>query len=69
MRWCYPPRDTEEASIDRSIHKTIKSVFEGKSATEIDRMIEEGDPDVEELRRKRKFKEQERQRRAPKSSR
>lgn len=45
--------------MSRSIHKTVKCLFGGKSAREIDEMIAEDDPDVVELRRKRRYKDQE----------
>jgi hypothetical protein len=39
-----------------SIHHTLKSVFGGKSKAEIQRMIDEDDPDLLELLRKRGIK-------------
>ena len=42
--------------MSRSIHKTVKGVFKGKPATEINKMVNEGDPDVEELRKKHSYK-------------
>ncbi len=42
--------------MSRSIHKTVKGVFGGKSAREIDLMIEENDIDVEDLCKKYSYK-------------
>ena len=42
--------------MSRSIHKTIKGVFGGKSKFVINEMIEENDPDVEELGKKYFYK-------------
>ena len=42
--------------MSRSIHKTIKGVFGGKSAPEIDKMISENDSDVEDLKKKKSIK-------------
>lgn len=44
--------------MSRSIHQSNKSVFGRKSKAEIEEMIEEEDPDVRELLRKRQYKEQ-----------
>lgn len=50
--------------MSRSVHKTVKGVFGGKSSSEIETMIAEDDPDVVELLRKRSYKNDERARRA-----
>ena len=42
--------------MSRSIHKTVKGVFGGKSASEINSMIDEDDSDVEDLRKKKSYK-------------
>ncbi len=49
--------------MSRSIHKTAKGVFYNKSVAEIDKMIEENDPDVEELRKKYSYRNEERDKR------
>jgi len=49
--------------MSRSIHKTIKGVLGGKSAKDMKQMIEESDPDVEELGRKYFYKNSERDKR------
>ena len=54
--------------VSRSIHKTVKGVFGGKSKTQIDAMIDENDPDVVELRRKTALKEAEREAREREAS-
>ena len=46
-------------SVSRSVHKTVKGAFGGKSKAGINAMIEGDDPDVIELRRKKALKEQE----------
>ena len=43
--------------MSRSVHQTLQSVFEGKSKTEIDRMISEDDPDLLALLEKRGIKQ------------
>ena len=40
----------------RSVHKTVKVVFRAKSAKDAKEMIEENDPDVEELGKKYSYK-------------
>jgi hypothetical protein len=50
--------------VSRSRHKTIRGVFGGKPATEIDAMIEGGDEDVEGLVEKKRFKREEQERRS-----
>lgn len=42
--------------MSRSIHKTIKGVFGGKSAREMEKMIQENDSDVEDLGKKYAYK-------------
>ncbi len=42
--------------MSRSIHKTIKGVFGGKSAEEMQDMLNEDDSDVEELGKKYRYK-------------
>ena len=37
--------------MSHSIHKTVKNVFKGKSVSEINRMVNEDDSDIEELRK------------------
>lgn len=49
--------------MSRSIHKTIKGVFGGKSKSSINKMIEENDPDLEELGKKYSYKNNERAKR------
>lgn len=49
--------------MSRSIHKTKKGVFGGKSKEEIRRMAEEGDPDAEELAKKKSYKRNKMQKR------
>lgn len=49
--------------MSRSIHKTIKGLFGGKSKSAIKEMIEENDPDVEELGKKYSYKNTERAKR------
>lgn len=49
--------------MSRSIHKTIKGVFGGKSKSTINEMIRENDPDVEDLGKKYSYKNKERAKR------
>lgn len=49
--------------MSRSVHKTIKGVFGGKSVSTIDEMIRENDPDVEEIGKKYSYKNKERTKR------
>ncbi|MBH0039596.1 hypothetical protein [Pseudoalteromonas sp. SWN166] len=49
--------------MSRSIHKTIKGVFGGKSKSAMNEMIAENDPDVEELGKKYSYKNTERSKR------
>ena len=42
--------------MSRSVHKTKKGVFGGKSKEEIRKMIKEGDPDIEDLAKKKSYK-------------
>jgi hypothetical protein len=51
------------AKVSRSIHKTIKGVFGGQSKSKMNHMIEENEPDVEELGRKYEFKNEEKAKR------
>ncbi|WP_286235589.1 hypothetical protein [Thalassotalea sediminis] len=46
--------------MSRSIHKTIKGVFGGKSKSTINEMIVENDPEVEALGKKYSYKNTER---------
>lgn len=50
--------------MSRSRHQTVKGVFGGKPANEIDAMIDGGDEDVEALLEKKAFKREEQERRA-----
>lgn len=49
--------------MSRSIHKTVKGVFGGKSAREMDLMIQENDSDVQELGKKYSYKASQRDKR------
>jgi hypothetical protein len=49
--------------MSRSIHKTIKGVFGGKSKSAMNEMIAENDSDVEELGKKYSYKNTERSKR------
>ncbi len=49
--------------MSRSIHKTIKGVFGGKSKSTINQMVSENDSDVEDLGKKYYYKNTERDRR------
>ena len=49
--------------MSRSIHKTIKGVFGGKSKSAMNEMLAENDPDVEELGKKYSYKNTERSKR------
>lgn len=49
--------------MSRSIHKTVKGVFGGKSVKEMNTMIEENDPDVEDLGKKYAYKKEEKSKR------
>ena len=42
--------------MSRSKHQTFKTVFGGKSASEVDGMLKEGDEDAMELVEKRRIK-------------
>lgn len=42
--------------MSRSRHETVKGVFGGKSKKEIKQMISDSNPDVQELRRKIRYK-------------
>lgn len=46
--------------MSRSIHKTVKGVFGGKSKSTMIQMIDENDPEVEELGKKYSYKNTER---------
>jgi hypothetical protein len=46
--------------MSRSIHKTIKGVFGGKSKSAMNEMLAQNDPDVEELGKKYSYKNTER---------
>ena len=50
--------------MSRSIHKTVKGVFGGKSKSEINEMIEDDDEDVLDLTKKHDYKKREREQRA-----
>ena len=50
--------------MSRSRHQTVKGVFGGKPASEINAMIDGGDADVEGLLEKKSFKREEQERRA-----
>ena len=50
--------------MSRSRHLTIKGVFGGKPASEVDAMIDGGDEGVEALAEKKLFKLEEQKRRA-----
>ncbi|WHI53002.1 hypothetical protein P3339_09635 [Microbulbifer sp. MLAF003] len=50
--------------MSRSIHKTVKGVYGGKSAREMHRMLNENDPDTQELGKKYSYKNSERERRS-----
>lgn len=50
--------------MSRSRHQTVKGVFGGKPASEIEAMIDGGDEDVEALFEKNAFKREEQERRA-----
>jgi hypothetical protein len=50
--------------MSRSRHQTVKSVFGSKPASEINAMIGNNDQDVEALREKKRFKNEERARRS-----
>jgi hypothetical protein len=54
--------------VSRSRHQTVKSVFGGKPASEINAMIANNDQDVQALREKKRFKNEERARRSTKPS-
>ncbi|MGH6998416.1 MAG: hypothetical protein ACREEO_09475 [Phenylobacterium sp.] len=49
--------------MSRSRHQTVKGVFGGKPASEINAMIDGGDADVQALREKKGFKRDEQDRR------
>jgi hypothetical protein len=49
--------------MSRSIHKTIKGVFGGKSKSAMNEMLAQNDPDVEELGKKYSYKNTERAKR------
>ncbi len=49
--------------MSRSIHKTVKGVFGNKSQSQINKMINEDDPDVEELAQKSLYKKDQKNKR------
>ncbi|MFH2044045.1 MAG: hypothetical protein ABIK92_02745 [Pseudomonadota bacterium] len=49
--------------MSRSIHKTVKGVFGNKSQSQINKMINEDDPDVEELAQKSFYKSEQKNKR------
>ena len=53
----------EHNIMSRSIHKTVKGVFGNKSRSQINKMINEDDPDVEELAQKSFYKKDQKNKR------
>ncbi len=52
--------------MSRSIHKTVKGVFGGKSKSEINKMFEEEDPNIQDLFKKSEYKMSETEKRKEK---
>jgi len=55
--------------MSRSKHQTVKGVFGGRSADEIEAMVVGGDDDVAELSAKKRLKREEHERRAQQTDR